>query len=140
LGFEATPATGDPYTGAAEEQRRGLQKTLVITGGHNKDHRPDLKQHLYILTITSDGDVPVHFRAANGNVTDDTTHRDTWDLLCQLAGRKDFLYVADGDLATIENMNHIANEHGRFVSVLPRTRWMQRQRGENATPMVFSLC
>ena len=77
---------------------------------------------MYILTITSDGGVPVHFRAANGNVTDDTTHRDTWDLLCQLAGRKDFLYVADCKLATIENMNHIAKEHGRFVSVLPRTR------------------
>ena len=110
------------YTDAAKEQRRGVQKTLMITWGHNKDHRPDLKQLLYILTITSDGGVPVHFRAANGNVTDDTTHRDTWNLLCQLAGRKDFLYVADCKLATIENMNHIAKEHGRFVSVLPRTR------------------
>ena len=55
-------------------------------------------------------------------MTDDTTHRDTWNLLCQLAGRKDFLYVADCKLATIENMNYIAKEHGRFVSVLPRTR------------------
>ena len=110
------------YTDAAEEQRRGVLKTLAITWGHNKDHRPDLKQLLYILTITSDGGVPVHFRAASGNVTDDTTHRDTWDLLCQLAGRKDFLYVADCKLATIENMNHIAKEHGHFLSVLPRTR------------------
>ncbi len=120
---DSTTATfSGAYTDAAEEQRRGMQKTLAITWGHNKDHRPDLKQLLYILTITSDGGVPVHFRAASGNVTDDTTHRDTWDLLCQLAGRKDFLYVADCKLATIENMNHIAKEHGRFVSVLPRTR------------------
>jgi transposase len=110
------------YADAAEEQRRHEQKTLAITWGHNKDHRPDLKQLLYILTITSDGGIPVHFRATSGNVTDDTTHRDTWNLLCQLAGRKDFLYVADCKLATIENMNYIANEHGRFVSVLPRTR------------------
>ena len=109
------------YADAAEEQQRRGQKTLAITWGHNKDHRPDLKQLLYILTITSDGGVPVHFRAASGNVADDTTHRDTWDLLCQLAGRKDFLYVADCKLATIENMNYIAKE-GRFVSVLPRTR------------------
>ena len=120
---DSTTATfSGAYTDAAEEQRRGMQKTLAITWGHNKDHRPDLKQLLYILTITSDGGVPVHFRAASGNVTDDTTHCDTWDLLCQLAGRKDFLYVADCKLATIENMNHIAKEHGRFVSVLPRTR------------------
>ena len=120
---DSTTATfSGAYTDAAEEQRRGVQKTLAITWGHNKDHRPDLKQLLYILTITSDGGVPVHFRAASGNVTDDTTHCDTWDLLCQLAGHKDFLYVADCKLATIENMNHIAKEHGRFVSVLPRTR------------------
>jgi len=110
------------YEAAAGEQLRRGQKTLAITWGYNKDHRPDLKQLLYILTITSDGGVPVHFRAASGNVTDDTTHRDTWELLCQLAGRKDFLYVADCKLATIENMNYIADKHGRFVSVLPRTR------------------
>ena len=107
---------------AAEEQLRRGQKTLAITRGYNKDHRPDLKQLLYILTISSNGGVPVHFRAASGNVTDDTTHRDTWDLLCQLAGRRDFLYVADSKLATIENMNYIADHDGRFVSVLPRTR------------------
>lgn len=110
------------YADAAEEQQRRGQKTLAITWGHNKDHRPDLKQLLYILTITSDGGVPVHFRAASGNVSDDTTHRDTWELLCQLAGRKDFLYVADCKLATIENMKYIADKQGRFVSVLPRTR------------------
>jgi len=110
------------YADAAEEQRRGSQKTLAITWGHNKDHRPDLKQLLFILTLTSDGGVPVHFRPASGNVTDDTTHQDTWDLLCQLAGRKDFLYVADCKLATIANMNYIAGKEGRFVSVLPRTR------------------
>jgi hypothetical protein len=39
-----------------------------------------------------------------------------------LAGRRDFLYVADCKLATMENMNYIAEHDGRFVSVLPRTR------------------
>ena len=110
------------YAEAAEEKQRRDQKTLAITWGHNKDHRPDLKQLLYILTISEDGGVPVHFRAANGNVTDDTTHRDNWELLCQIAGRRDFLYVSDCKLATVENMNYIASKGGRFVSVLPRTR------------------
>jgi len=110
------------YAEAAEETLRRNQKTLAITWGHSKDHRPDLKQLLYILTISNDGGVPVHFRAASGNVTDDTTHRENWDLLCQIAGRRDFLYVADCKLATIDNMNYIAGNGGRFVSVLPRTR------------------
>ncbi len=110
------------YADAAEEKMRRGKKTVAITWGHNKDHRPDLKQLLYLLTVTSDGGVPVSFRVASGNVTDDSTHCDTWDLLCQLTGRKDFLYVADCKLATVENMDHIAGKEGRFVSVLPRTR------------------
>lgn len=110
------------YTAAAEEKQRQSQKTLAITWGHSKNHRPDLKQLLYILTISNDGGVPVYFRAASGNVTDDSTHQDSWKLLCQISGRRDFLYVADCKLATIANMNYIADQGGRFVSVLPRTR------------------
>ena len=95
---------------------------MAVTFGHSKDHRPDLKQLLFILTVTADGSVPLHFRAASGNVTDDTTHRDTWDLLCQLTGRRDFLYVADSKLATRENMAYLHQQQGRFVTVLPKTR------------------
>jgi transposase len=110
------------YASAAVEQRFLGRPTLAITFGHNKDHRPDLKQLLFILTVTADGGVPLHFRAANGNVTDDQTHRDTWELLCQLTGRRDFLYVADCKLATSENMAYLHQRQGRFVTVLPRTR------------------
>jgi transposase len=110
------------YSGAAMEQRFLGRPTLAITFGHNKDHRPDLKQLLFILTVTADGGVPLHFRAESGNVVDDQTHRDTWDLLCQLTGRRDFLYVADCKLATSENMAYVHQRQGRFVTVLPRTR------------------
>jgi transposase len=95
---------------------------LAVTYGHNKDHRPDLKQLLYILTVTRDGAVPVQFRVESGNATDDRSHRATWELLCQLTGRRDFLYVADCKLATAENMAHIHQNGGRFLTVLPRTR------------------
>lgn len=107
----------------ADGLRRHLGRpTLAITFGHNKDHRPDLKQLLYILTVTADGGVPLCFRAESGNVTDDQTHCDTWNLLCQLTGRRDFLYVADCKLATSENMAYLHQRQGRFVTVLPRTR------------------
>ena len=46
----------------------------------------------------------------------------TWDLLCRLTGRRDFLYVADCKLASTENMAHIHQHQGRFLTVLPRTR------------------
>ena len=110
------------YSDAAEEGLQRGQHTVAITYGHSKAHRPDLKQLLYVLTVTEDGGVPVYFSTKSGNVTDDTTHQETWELLCQLVGRKDFLYVADCKLATMENMSYIAGKQGRFVSVLPATR------------------
>ena len=97
------PFYGD-YAAAEREHACHGRRTPAITFGHNKDHRPDLKQLLYVLTISKDGGVPVHFRVHSGNVVDDQTHRETWDLLRQLAGRTDFLYVADCKLATRENM------------------------------------
>jgi transposase len=108
----------------AADQERTLRGRLraAATWGHNKDHRPDLKQLLYILTVARDGAVPVQFRVQSGNTTDDRSHRDTWDFLCQLTGRRDFLYVADCKLATTENLAYIHRHGGRFLSVLPRTR------------------
>jgi transposase len=115
------------YRAAEEETLVRGRRTLAITYGHNKDRRPDLKQLLYILTVSDDGGVPLYFTSANGNTTDDTTHRQTWDLLRQLVGRADFLYVADCKLATSENMNYIARQHGRFVTLPPRTRKEDQQ-------------
>jgi transposase len=110
------------YADAAQEERRRGQTRLAITWGHNKDHRPDLKQLLFILTVTQDGGVPVYFQAKSGNVADDPTHGATWDWLCKLTGRRDFLDVADCKLASTENMAYVHGHGGRFLTVLPRTR------------------
>jgi transposase len=126
------------YVDAEKEQVVRGRRAPAITCGHNKDHRPDLKQVLYILTVTEDGAVPVQFRVESGNTTDDQTHQTTWDLLCQLSGRRDFLYVADSKLATRENMAYIHQLGGRFLTVLPRTRsedekFRQALAGEEVT-------
>ncbi len=75
-----------------------------------------------ILTVARDGAVPLYFQVASGNVVDDKTHIATWDLLCRLVGRPNFLYVADCKLASTENMAYIHQHQGRFLTVLPRTR------------------
>jgi transposase len=110
------------YEAADHERTLRGKLRLAITHGHNKDHRPDLKQLLYILTVSRDGAVPVHFRVENGNATDDRSHIDTWKMLCKLTGRRDFLYVADCKLATAENMAHLHQNGGQFLTILPRTR------------------
>jgi transposase len=110
------------YDSAAQERTLRGRFRAAITWGHNKDHRPDLKQLLYILTVTGDGAIPVQFRVQSGNTTDDRSHRETWDFLRKLTGTADFLYVADCKLATTENMAYLHKNGGRFVTVLPRTR------------------
>lgn len=95
---------------------------MVAALGHSKDHRPELKQFVVELTVSADGAVPVAHRLLDGNVTDDQTHIATWDGLVALVGRSDFLYVADCKLATRQNMAHIDSHHGRFLSILPRSR------------------
>jgi transposase len=122
------------YDEAGQESEQRGRPTLAITWGHSKARRPDLKQLLYILTVTSDGNVPVYFSSASGNTVDDGTHIPTWDLLYELIGGADFLYVADCKLASGENLAHIAKRGGRFVTVLPRGRaedvaFRQRLRG-----------
>ena len=110
------------YLDATDEEKRKQQTRLAITWGHNKDHRPDLKQLLFILTVSKDGGIPIYFQAKSGNTADDQTHCATWDLLCILAGRRDFLYVADCKLASAENMAYVHQRGGRFLTLIPRTR------------------
>ena len=101
---------------------RGGKPTPVISFGHSKDHRPDLKQLVWILTVSADGAVPLAYRLAEGNTVDDPTHVPTWDGLVDLLGRTDFLYVADSKLCSRAAMGHIAGRGGRFVTILPRSR------------------
>ena len=112
------------FSGAYENQQAAdePERPPLITFGHNKDHRPDLKQLVYSLTISADGAIPVHYKTWDGNVTDDRTHQQTWECLRQIAGRPDFVYVADSKLCTRENLKFIHERGGRFLTVLPRTR------------------
>ena len=98
------------------------QRAPAITYGYSKDHRPDLKQLLFILTTDADGGVPVQFRTADGNTNDSITHIETWTTLRAVAGRADFLYVADSKLCSFDNLSFIDRAGGRFVTVLPRSR------------------
>ena len=72
--------------------------------------------------MAADGAVPLAHRVADGNSADSTTHIQTWEGLCQLLGRNDFLHVAASKLAVRTTMYHLDRRDGRFVMVLPRSR------------------
>ena len=109
-----------------------------ITYGFSKDHRPDLKQLLFILTTSADGGVPVQFRCADGNTNDSVTHIQTWEALRQAAGRADFLYVADSKLCSYENMGHI--DGARAVVALPSCRVRARKTNGSAAGSRHTPC
>ena len=97
-------------------------KAVQLKRGHSKEHRPDLKQLVYSLCVTADGAVPVHFKAYDGNQTDDGIHLETWSRLRTLLQHPRFIYVADCKLCTEKNLRTIDAERGFFVTVVPKTR------------------
>lgn len=127
------------YRAATGRRLRG-KPAPCITYGFSKDHRPDLKQILFILTTSADGGIPVLFRCAHGNTNDSNTHIETWDTLCAIAGRKDFLYVADSKLCSYDNLLHIDSNGGRLVTVMPRSRkedeWFRKRIQTEQIPWV----
>lgn len=116
-------STSITFSGRYEGSRDFQGKAAVnITEGHNKDHRPDLKQLVFCLSVSRDGAVPIHFKTYDDNKTDDNTHIETWETLRRISGRNDFIYVADCKLCTRKQMEHIAGQGGKFITVLPKTR------------------
>ena len=54
---------------AAQAEANRADRPPRITFGYNKDHRPDLKQLLYSITISADGAVPLHCKLYDGKAT-----------------------------------------------------------------------
>jgi transposase len=152
--FDTTTVTfHGTYEGSVSEPK--------ITHGHNKDHRPDLKQLLFGLSVSSDGAVPLHHQVHSGNRTDDSVHQGNLEDLRRILGRDDFTYVADSKLCTVDNLKHLTSYGGSFVTVMPRTwgedkrfrqmlreakvRWKEilripNRRRTDDPPDVFSTC
>jgi len=100
------------------QEEEGIQ----LKRGYNKDYRPDCKQIVFGLNVTSDGYVPISMRLYDGNTSDDQTHIVNWNALRSELQQLDFCYIADSKVATKENMAHISGASGKFISLLPGSR------------------
>ena len=92
-----------------------------LARGNSKDHRSDLKQLVFSLTISADGAVPVHYKTYSGNRTDDTTHIETWTTVSTIIGKHEFLYVADCKVCTAHQLSYIVGKGGRVITTVPNT-------------------
>lgn len=107
------------FKGRYENQ---VPEAIQLRRGHNKDFRPDCLQIVYGLNITADGNIPLTFKLFDGNQSDDNTHIPNWDHLRQMLNRTDFIYVADCKLCNEENLDHIHQNGGYFITVVPKKR------------------
>lgn len=95
---------------------------VKLKHGHNKDFRPDCKQIVFGLNITSDGHVPLSYKLFDGNTNDDVTHIPNWNGLRTLLEKENFIYIADCKLCSNKNLIHIAQNGGFFITIVPKDR------------------
>ena len=93
----------------------------VITWGHSKDHRPDLKQFMTELLCVDRG-VPIFGRTLDGNSSDKTSNNVVLSRISSIMAKHGmgpgaFVYVADSAMVTESNLKAI--EPNLFVSRLP---------------------
>ncbi len=68
-------STSVTFTGEYEGVEPG---DVTLARGFNKDHRPDCKQIVFGLNITSDGNVPLSFDLFDGNLVSRNFERPSW--------------------------------------------------------------
>jgi len=95
---------------------------VKLKHGHNKDFRPDCKQVVFGLNITSDGHVPLSYKLFDGNTNDDVTHIPNWNGLRTLLEKEDFIYIADCKLCSQKNLSYISQNGGFFITIVPKDR------------------
>lgn len=95
------------------------ENSIKISYGYSKQYRKDLKQFVWSMSASSDSGFPLFQQAYNGNTADVETYVEQWYHLIDVLGKKDFLFAGDSKIATHENMAHINDHDGYFLSPLP---------------------
>jgi transposase len=92
------------------------ENPINITQGYSRDHRPDLKQCILDLIVSSDGDIPLFFRGASGNESDKAVFA---HILVEYSKQIDFesVMVADSALYSENNLKLMSNM--KWISRVP---------------------
>jgi len=107
--------------------------SLFARRGHSKDHRPDLKQFMFSMSVNEDG-VPLIGRMIDGNSSDNQEFR--WHLAQiddMLAGMRETVMIADCKLCTYETMVMALERDLAILTLLPESFSLQRQLRETAS-------
>jgi transposase len=104
----------------------------MITFGHSKDHRPDLKQIMFGTLVTADGGVPLFGKALDGNASDATSAAAFFAQVRRLVkSPREVCCVADSKGWCARVLHLVKREKLRLLSRLPRNhsthQWVMAQ-------------
>lgn len=106
------------YEGSLENEN-----IVEVKHGFSKDHRPDLKQILLSMVVTSSANIPVWMEPLSGNKSDKTSFHETIknvrEFQRQLKINHDFTWIADSALYTPEKL--LAHDNFSWISRVPET-------------------
>ena len=105
--------------GAFEDQDEAFAQ---VKYGHPKDRRVDLKQLQAGIAVTGDGGIPVLARAYDGGAGEVAQVVGAMNALREMAGRKDFLLVADSKLVSYPNISALLAAGVGFVAPVPAAK------------------
>jgi len=101
--------------------------------GHSKDHRPDLKQLVYGMTLQGAVGVPMCVSMFDGNTPDQAANRFHIE---QLAGllppEHDVTLVHDCKLFDPDSIGHVLDAAFHFLTLVPRSYALRRKLVEQA--------
>lgn len=116
------------------------EDSALVANGFSKDHRPDLKQVLFGITVTQDGGIPIIGRVTKGNQSDSTEVRIQLSLLEKyLPDVKDYLFVGDSKIMSGETIAAVKANNAHFLTLLPSTFSIKKELLSMDKPMNLLL-
>ncbi|MCB1194454.1 MAG: IS1634 family transposase, partial [Leptospiraceae bacterium] len=114
---------GDGTSFKVEGEYNGSGEGVKITYGYSKDHRPDLKQIMLSLVMTSRGNIPYWVEAHDGNSSEKKTFTEMIKEIEQYKNQfksvDEMTYVFDSALYSASNLLSIKNVN--WISRVPET-------------------
>jgi len=106
----------DKYETEEERLEVNRENPIFITEGYSRDHRPDLKQCVLDLIVSSDGDIPILIRGGSGNESDEAMFG---KILVEYSQQVDFESIMIADSALYSAKNLILIKDLKWISRVP---------------------
>ena len=109
------------FSFAGKYKNQAEDAEVLITHGHSKDKRPDLKQMVLELCVSSDGGIPFMSKLWSGNASDNKVFNERIKSLADAISQSNtgIIHIADSKLYTAKNLAQLGSRY--FITRAPST-------------------